>query len=159
MRSLSLIFCPFILFFISESLPDGTCAENYHCLNINTTCIKRRCMCGEGLFANETICSERMYIVCYFLYNFLTVVCLADKRNQLLWNEIFFFISQILVKYFLFLFYLIISERNLGQTCVLNRECAGRNTMCLYNLCTCAFGFMVVNGTNSCSGEFYLFFF
>ncbi|XP_060560629.1 protein kinase C-binding protein NELL2-like [Ruditapes philippinarum] len=42
--------------------------------------------------------------------------------------------------------------KNFGQICSLNKECAGRNTMCAYNVCACAFGFLVVNGTNSCSG-------
>ena len=47
----------------------------------------------------------------------------------------------------------IVSEKGLGEPCQYTKECRGAHTQCDGMQCTCEFGFLVINGTDSCSGK------
>ena len=44
-------------------------------------------------------------------------------------------------------------EKGLGESCQYSKECRGFNTQCNQMQCTCDYGFLVINGTDSCSGK------
>ncbi|KAH3772851.1 hypothetical protein DPMN_174198 [Dreissena polymorpha] len=41
----------------------------------------------------------------------------------------------------------------LGFPCNVSEGCLGENTACTAGACACEFGFIAINGTDSCSGK------
>ncbi|XP_052230234.1 25 kDa ookinete surface antigen-like [Dreissena polymorpha] len=102
----------------------------------------RRCLCAEDSYQKGSICKRKSFpgLPCELTRHCLDVnsTCISDVCTC---NEgMFTDVNKCSRK------------MGLGFPCNVSEGCLGENTACTAGACACEFGFIAINGTDSCSG-------